>query len=86
MPKDGTITASSVIEAIPGDENKDPQPNTSHNSSRKRRKSTERHSKPKSSHLDTDAPPTVSSLKIIPDSTLELIVANEFGLFLAICA
>ncbi|XP_043269603.1 rac GTPase-activating protein 1-like [Venturia canescens] len=38
MPKDGTITASSVIEAIPADENHDPQLH----SSRKRRKSADR--------------------------------------------
>ncbi|XP_058807772.1 rac GTPase-activating protein 1 [Phymastichus coffea] len=63
MPKDGTITASSVIEAIPGDENKDPQPNTSQNSSRKRRKSSERPNRSKSSHLDPDVPPTPSAPK-----------------------
>ncbi|XP_076167684.1 rac GTPase activating protein tumbleweed [Ptiloglossa arizonensis] len=40
MPKEGTITASSVIEAIPGDENVDPQ-GPLHNSC-KRRKSSDR--------------------------------------------
>ena len=40
MPKDGNITASSVIEAIPADENLDPQ--TPLQTSRKRRKSEER--------------------------------------------
>lgn len=40
MPKDGTITASSVIEAIPADENHDPQ--TLSHSARKRRKSGDR--------------------------------------------
>ncbi|XP_011300872.1 rac GTPase-activating protein 1-like [Fopius arisanus] len=40
MPKDGAITASSVIEAVPGDENQDPK--SPLQSSRKRRKSSER--------------------------------------------
>jgi Rac GTPase-activating protein 1 len=65
MPKEGTITASSVIEAIPADENKDPQQNSSaQSSSRKRRKSGERGSKSKS-HQDQDITPTVRSLKIV---------------------
>lgn len=51
MPKDGNITASSVIEAIPGDENIDPQ-QPSHNS-RKRRKSGDR-SKSKLTPVDTN--------------------------------
>lgn len=61
MPKEGTITASSVIEAIPGDENKDPQQNlSSHSNSRKRRKSSERQSKSKSNYHDQEITPTVS--------------------------
>ncbi|XP_018300582.1 rac GTPase-activating protein 1 [Mycetomoellerius zeteki] len=55
MPKDGTITASSTIEAIPGDENADPQIHT-HNS-RKRRKSSTEHNKSKLSHLDVNKMP-----------------------------
>lgn len=51
MPKDGNITASSVIEAIPGDENIDPQ-GPLHNS-RKRRKSGDR-SKSKLTTVDTN--------------------------------
>ncbi|XP_043597338.1 rac GTPase-activating protein 1 [Bombus pyrosoma] len=51
MPKDGNITASSVIEAIPGDENIDPQ-GPLHNS-RKRRKSGDR-SKSKLTPVDTN--------------------------------
>ncbi|XP_033185778.1 rac GTPase activating protein tumbleweed [Bombus vancouverensis nearcticus] len=51
MPKDGNITASSVIEAIPGDENIDPQ-EPLHNS-RKRRKSGDR-SKSKLTPVDTN--------------------------------
>lgn len=54
MPKEGAITASSVIEAIPGDENQDPHKNSSHSNSRKRRISSERHSKSKSSHFDQE--------------------------------
>lgn len=54
MPKDGTITASSTIEAIPGDENADPQVPL-HNS-RKRRKSSggsrTEHNKSKLSHMN----------------------------------
>ncbi|XP_011497551.1 PREDICTED: rac GTPase-activating protein 1 [Ceratosolen solmsi marchali] len=60
MPKEGTITASSVIETIPADENKDPQQNSSvQSSSRKRRKSGERNSKSKSQ----DVTPTPSAPK-----------------------
>ncbi|KAG5322574.1 RGAP1 protein, partial [Pseudoatta argentina] len=55
MPKDGTITASSTIEAIPGDENADPQI-LLHNS-RKRRKSSTEHNKSKLSHLDVNKMP-----------------------------
>ncbi|KAK9298143.1 hypothetical protein QLX08_008455 [Tetragonisca angustula] len=51
MPKDGNITASSVIEAIPGDENVDPQ-GPLHNS-HKRRKSGNR-SKSKLASVDTN--------------------------------
>ncbi|XP_012282678.1 rac GTPase-activating protein 1 [Orussus abietinus] len=40
VPKEGTITASSVIEAIPGDENKNPH--SPHRSPRKRHKSGDR--------------------------------------------
>lgn len=51
MPKDGNITASSVIEAIPGDENQDPQ-GPLHNSP-KRRKSGDR-SRSKLTPLNTN--------------------------------
>lgn len=51
VPKDGNITASSVIEAIPGDENIDPQ-EPLHNS-RKRRKSGDR-SRSKLTPVDTN--------------------------------
>lgn len=51
MPKDGNITASSVIEAIPGDENVDPQ-GPLHNS-HKRRKSGDR-GKSKLTPVDTN--------------------------------
>ncbi|XP_008546525.1 rac GTPase-activating protein 1 [Microplitis demolitor] len=44
LPKDGAVTASSVIEAIAGDENNDPHDNVLH-SLRKRRKSGDRKSK-----------------------------------------
>ncbi|KAL6264775.1 hypothetical protein P5V15_004873 [Pogonomyrmex californicus] len=54
MPKDGAIHASSTIEAIPGDENADPQIPL-HNS-RKRRKSSTEH-KSKLSHIDTNEVP-----------------------------
>ena len=43
MPKNGTITATAVIETIPGDENKNPQ--TPKSNLRSRRKSDERRSK-----------------------------------------
>ncbi|XP_011697222.1 PREDICTED: rac GTPase-activating protein 1-like isoform X1 [Wasmannia auropunctata] len=56
MPKDGAITASSTIEAIPGDENADPLQTPSHNS-RKRRKSSTEHNKSKLSHIDTNPMP-----------------------------
>ncbi|XP_015605276.1 rac GTPase-activating protein 1 [Cephus cinctus] len=55
MPKDGTITASSVIEAVPSNENQDPQ--TQLRSARKRRKSGERHSRTKIPPLNLDDPP-----------------------------
>lgn len=55
MPKDGAITASSTIEAIPGDENADLQIPL-HNS-RKRRKSSTEHNKSKLSHIDTNEIP-----------------------------
>ncbi|KOX70636.1 Rac GTPase-activating protein 1 [Melipona quadrifasciata] len=51
MPKDGNITASSVIEAVPGDENVDPQ-GPLHNS-HKRRKSGDR-SKSKFASVNTN--------------------------------
>ncbi|CAK9812948.1 Rac GTPase-activating protein 1 [Anthophora plagiata] len=51
MPKEGNITASSVIEAIPGDENADPQGPL--HSSRKRRKSGDR-SKTKLTPVNTN--------------------------------
>lgn len=51
MPKDGAITASSTIEAIPGDENADPQ--VSSQSTRKRRKSSGERNKSKS-HIDAN--------------------------------
>lgn len=51
MPKDGAITASSTIEAIPGDENADPQ--ISSQSTRKRRKSSGERNKSKS-HIDAN--------------------------------
>ena len=51
MPKDGTITASSVIEAIPADENQDPQSQLQ--SSHKRRKSADRN-RPKITQLDSN--------------------------------
>lgn len=52
MPKDGAITASSTIEAIPGDENADPQ--VPSQNIRKRRKSSEEQSKSKLSHMDAN--------------------------------
>ncbi|EZA51336.1 hypothetical protein DMN91_002072 [Ooceraea biroi] len=55
MPKDGAITASSTIEAIPGDENADPQ--AAPCSSRKRRKSSTEHSRSKLSHMDMNKVP-----------------------------
>ncbi|XP_014475260.1 PREDICTED: rac GTPase-activating protein 1-like [Dinoponera quadriceps] len=55
MPKDGAITASSTIEAIPGDENIDPQ--TPLRNSRKRRKSNTKCDRPKLSHIDTNEMP-----------------------------
>ena len=51
MPKDGTITASSTIEAIPDDENADPQMPL-HNSHKLRKSSTEH--KSKLSHIDVN--------------------------------
>lgn len=61
VPKDGAITASSVIEAVPGDENQDPKTNTSHDNSRKKRKSAE-HSNRSKSILDQNVQPIVSLL------------------------
>lgn len=55
MPKDGAITASSTIEAIPGDENVDPQ--TPLRNSRKRRKSNIERDRSKLSHIDTNEVP-----------------------------
>lgn len=55
MPKDGAITASSTIEAIPGDENVDPQ--IPMHKSRKRRKSSTEHNKSKLSHMDVNEMP-----------------------------
>lgn len=52
LPKEGNITACSVIEAIPRDENTDPQGQPLH-SSRKRRKSGDR-SKSKLNPVDTN--------------------------------
>nr|XP_012222650.1 PREDICTED: LOW QUALITY PROTEIN: rac GTPase-activating protein 1-like [Linepithema humile] len=54
MPKDGTITASSTIEAVPGDENADPQ--MLHNSRKRRRSSTNRN-KSKLSHIEVNEMP-----------------------------
>ncbi|KAG7211007.1 hypothetical protein KM043_016375 [Ampulex compressa] len=51
VPKEGAVTASSVIEAIPGDENKDPQ--VEQHNLRKRRKSGDR-SKSKLAQLNAD--------------------------------
>lgn len=55
MPKDGAITASSTIEAIPGDENVDPQ--TPLRNSRKRRKSNTERDRSKLSHIDINEVP-----------------------------
>ncbi|XP_014211402.1 rac GTPase-activating protein 1-like isoform X2 [Copidosoma floridanum] len=66
VPKDGAITASSVIEAVPGDENQDPKPNSlSNENSRRKRKSVsvERRSKSKSLILDQEIHPTPSAPK-----------------------
>ncbi|XP_017880906.1 rac GTPase-activating protein 1-like [Ceratina calcarata] len=67
MPKEGNITASSVIEAIPGDENMDPQGPL--HSSRKRRKSGDR-SKSKLAPVDTneiqiDTAPSAPKMEIL---------------------
>ncbi|XP_001605567.1 rac GTPase-activating protein 1 [Nasonia vitripennis] len=72
MPKDGAITASSVIEAIPGDENKDPQHSTSSqqlNSSRKRRKSAERNSKSRGGQMDKDPIPSAPKAEIMTSNS-----------------
>jgi len=61
MPKDGAITASSTIEAIPGDENTDPQAPL-HNS-RKRRKSSTEHNKSKLSHIDVNKMPIDTAVR-----------------------
>ncbi|XP_034950890.1 rac GTPase-activating protein 1-like [Chelonus insularis] len=50
MPKEGTITASSVIEAVPGDENQDPK--SPNRSSQKKRKSVEKKRSLKEIHLE----------------------------------
>ncbi|KAJ8682974.1 hypothetical protein QAD02_018766 [Eretmocerus hayati] len=63
MPKEGAITASSVIEAIPADENMDPRRKTSQENSRNRRKSSERNSKSKSGSFDHRNAPTPSAPK-----------------------
>jgi Rac GTPase-activating protein 1 len=55
MPKDGAITASSTIEAIPGDENADPQVATC--SSRKRRINSVERNRSKLSHIDMNKIP-----------------------------
>ncbi|XP_050458948.1 rac GTPase-activating protein 1-like isoform X1 [Cataglyphis hispanica] len=55
MPKDGAITASSTIEAIPGDENADPQ--VPSQNTRKRRKSSAEHNKSKLSHINLNEEP-----------------------------
>lgn len=55
MPKDGAITASSTIEAIPGDENADPQ--VPSQNTRKRRKSSGEHNKSKLTHIDASKVP-----------------------------
>jgi len=55
MPKDGAITASSTIEAIPGDENADPQIPTC--SSRKRRMNSTERNRSKLSHIDMNKIP-----------------------------
>lgn len=55
MPKDGAITASSTIEAIPGDENADPQ--VPSQNTRKRRKSSAEHNKSKLSHINLNEVP-----------------------------
>lgn len=67
MPKEGNITASSVIEAIPGDENADPAGPL--HSSRKRRKSGDR-SKSKLTSVDTndvqmDTAPSAPKMEIL---------------------
>lgn len=56
MPKDGNITASSIIETVPADENNDPQ--TPAQSSRKRRKSEEAR-RSKSARTDANDVPIV---------------------------
>jgi len=55
MPKDGAITASSTIEAIPGDENADPQFPVCN--SRKRRMSSTERNRSKLSHIDMNKMP-----------------------------
>lgn len=50
VPKDGTITASSTIETVPGNDNANTQTPQRH--SRKRRKSSGEHNKSKLSHVD----------------------------------
>ena len=63
VPKDGNITASSVIEAIPADENNDPQ--TPLQTSRKRRKSEEGR-RSKNARISTnDAPINILVIFII---------------------
>ncbi|EFN88757.1 Rac GTPase-activating protein 1 [Harpegnathos saltator] len=72
MPKDGTITASSTIEAIPGDENIDPQ--VFLRNSRKRRKSGTECERSKLSHIDTnevliDTAPSAPKADILSSSS-----------------
>lgn len=68
MPKDGTITASSTIEAIPGDENADPQ--TPLQTSRKRRKSSSERSRSKLSHIDLNEIPIDTAVYILQNYNL----------------
>ena len=64
MPKDGPITASSVIEATPAEDNKE----NSRENSRKRRKSSEQGSKTKISLIEDVAPIVSSFYGIIKNS------------------
>lgn len=62
MPKDGTITASSTIEAVPGDENADPQ--VLHNSRKRRRSSANRSNRSKLSHVEVNDMPIDTAVYI----------------------